>query len=76
MGTRAEELKGGCLSKVADDEPVFVLRARDKLAPMAVQVWAAYAEIEGVDPDKVREARLLASAMWRWQKEHGSKLPD
>ena len=31
----------GCLGKAADDEVVFVLRAKDKLAPLLVRHWQA-----------------------------------
>jgi hypothetical protein len=41
MGTKKEELESttGCLAKAADDEPIFVLRAQDRLAPAAVYNW-------------------------------------
>jgi len=35
------ELKGpSCLTKAADNEPLFVLRANDELAPDIVREWA------------------------------------
>jgi hypothetical protein len=51
----------GCLGKAADDEPVFILRAcrtRSRLTPF--DHWANHAQLVGVHPDKVREARELA----------------
>lgn len=40
MGTKAQELKDGCLARAAMDEPIFVLRAQDKSAPGLVRKWA------------------------------------
>jgi hypothetical protein len=65
-----------CLNKAADLEPVFVLRANDKLAPELVEKWAADAERHGCGEAKVREARNAAEAMRAWGKEQGSKFPD
>lgn len=36
--------KKSCLSKAADDEPVFILRAHDVTAPLAVEAWADIVE--------------------------------
>jgi hypothetical protein len=63
----------GCLGKAADDEPVFILRAQDALAADAVDHWANHAQLLGVHPDKVREARELADAMREWPNQ---KNPD
>jgi hypothetical protein len=62
--TKKEELENpnSCLNKAADDEPVFVIRAQDSLAPVIVRRWAAHAEGLGVDPAKVAEARVWATA--------------
>lgn len=42
MGTKREELvnASGCLGKAHDDEPIFILRAHDLLAPFIVRQWA------------------------------------
>jgi hypothetical protein len=76
MATKAEEIKNGCLSKVAEDEPVFVLRAKDGLAPTVVKIWALIAKQAGVLDEKCVEAILLAEEMERWQERNGSKVPD
>jgi hypothetical protein len=65
-----------CLEKAAPDEPIFVLRAQDKLAPVIVKIWSLLAAAWSVPYEKTREARECADAMERWQKENGSKLPD
>jgi hypothetical protein len=72
--TKAEEIKGGCLSRCADDEPVFVLRATDKLAPTAVRYWAELAARHGVGLKKTHEAVQFARRMEDWAGE--KKLPD
>lgn len=76
-----------CLNKADDDEPIFVLRAQDILAPDIVDEWAtrmnmAHAcramsnetrdRLEG----KIRAARKCADHMRVWAAKHGAKLPD
>ena len=61
------------LTKAKDDEPIFVLRAQDRLAADAVRHWADRAEQSGSTPAKVAEAREIADAMDRWPSR---KLPD
>lgn len=65
-----------CLAKVADDEPIFVLRAQDNLAPELVRLWASKARMVGCPSDKVNEAYDLALRMEAWAIEHGGKYPD
>lgn len=76
--TKAEELTHGVLSRVAEDEPVFVLRAADVIAPTLVRMWAEQAEAHGSPPKKVNEALNLATSMEAWQRDHLSrtKVPD
>ena len=38
-----------CLEKVKDDEPIFVLRARDESAATLVWLWAALNDLPGDD---------------------------
>ena len=64
-------------TKIDPDEPVFVLRAKDLTAPMAVRAWANRAEELGtIRPEKLEEARAIAREMIAWQNQHGGKLPD
>ena len=65
-----------CLAKVAEDEPIFVLRAQDKLAPALVSLWSELAELNGCPREKVSEAFDLSVQMRRWGREHRSKFPD
>jgi hypothetical protein len=61
------------LDKAKDDEPIFVLRAQDLLAPDVVRGWADVAERAGCSPAKVTEAREIADAMERWPAR---RMPD
>lgn len=76
MATKAKELKDGCLSRAADDEPVFVLRAKDIVAPAAVRGWCELAAVAGAGEAKLMEAIQVAEDMMAWQKENGFKVPD
>ena len=40
MGTKLTELRDGCFARALDDEPMFVLLARDTSAPSLVRLWA------------------------------------
>jgi hypothetical protein len=79
MGTKAEETAPGatgCLAKAGDDEPLFILRAKDMVAPGVVRVWAHYARGAGAPEEKVQEALAAADRMEQWQKANGRKVPD
>ncbi len=66
-----------CLKKVAPDEPIFVLRAQDKLAPALVSLWCELAALSGCEQPKVDDARCLAESMRQWQQKTGrAKFPD
>lgn len=73
MGTKHTDR---CLTTAGDDEPIFVLRAHDVLAPGLVRDWAQQARREGTPEAKCQEAHDCATAMETWQLEHGSKVPD
>ena len=62
-----------CADKAADDEPIFTLRAQDKLAPMVVRYWAELAEDAGSPAAKVEEALRCADEMDAWPTK---KVPD
>lgn len=62
-----------CLAKVADDEPIFVLRAQDTLAAELVRQWADKVEAIGGASAKVTEARQCAALMDAWPTK---KIPD
>lgn len=66
----------GCLANCQDDEPIFVLVARDQTAPETVDDWIDRAAARGVASEKLADAKALASQMDDWQERHGSKVPD
>lgn len=53
------------------EEPAFVLRAGDLMAPEYVEKWAADAEAFGVDAERVRDARRCAKRMNDYRLKHG-----
>ena len=76
---KRDELKGpSCLTNAADDEPLFVLRANDELAPAIVVSWAnRYLAAKGglgkMSPaqfEKWCEAHALAESMLQWKLQH------
>ncbi len=65
--------------KIADgtmspDEPLFVLRAQDSLAPSIVLMWASSAKMAGAPKEKVEEAVGLSHRMAEWTGS--KKIPD
>lgn len=74
---KSKEVAGpSCLTSAADDEPIFVLKSTDELAPDIVREWAqryltAKSEPEGgmtsKQYDKYKEALVLADQMEEWR---------
>lgn len=62
--------------KIPEDEPVFLLRGQDLLAPQIVQEWIALAIRNHVDKTLIESAIDLCQRMVTWQNEHKAKLPD
>jgi hypothetical protein len=75
MGKRLADgtWQDSCLAKIKPEEPIFVLRAQDKLAPALVEDWADRAATHGCSAEKVAEARTTAAAMRDWPTK---KYPD
>jgi hypothetical protein len=65
-----------CLRNLGVDEPVFILRAKDKLASTIVRSWYALAMSMGVSISKVTAALQCAMSMEQWGDRHGTKEPD
>jgi hypothetical protein len=77
MGTKLTELRDGCFHRAMDDEPMFVLLARDPSAPSQIRSWADYRERainEGsrpaTDMQDVISARNEADRMEAWRAEN------
>lgn len=58
---------------IPDDEPVFILRAQDILAPIAVAYYADLYEAATGDFHHASEIRAFAQVMTTWSPR---KLPD
>lgn len=67
MTTKAELLADpdSCLNRSADDEPVFLLCARDLFAPGAVEAWAGLSTGYRT-AERVAQAREVGAAMLAW----------
>jgi hypothetical protein len=79
------------LKNLPEDEPVFILRAKDALAPIAVELYASLLEAahagyiagdNGMDGNALErmsiDVRNAAAQMTVWQAEHIDqvRLPD
>lgn len=81
MATKKQERFGGCWDKAAEDEPLFVLRGQDMLAPALVREWARQFAVHAAAQDidaagwlpKFLEAMQVAHQMEQWP---GRRLPD
>ncbi len=78
MATKREEIEAmadghGCLGKAADNEPLFILRAQDVIAPQIVEEWIRVAQGYGTNTAKLDEARQLVMKMRAWPTR---KIPD
>jgi hypothetical protein len=76
MARKFIELKAGCMAKAFDDEPTFVLLARDPVAPAVIRAWIAL-RIEtgenGPDDHQIQEAMSLMKLMEDEQAEWSRK---
>lgn len=73
-------------TSIGEDEPVFLIRAKDICAPIAVRAYADLVRMAAkstVDVDAQRRALILANVaddwafyMESWQYHHSVKLPD
>lgn len=64
MGTKNNPGKYDCYAAAEPDEPIFVLLARDPLAPILVSIWSSlrYGDHEAAD---VKFKALKARALFR-----------
>jgi hypothetical protein len=62
--------------KIAEDEPVFLLRAKDATAPATLEFWAGLQRQYNGDLVLAEMAENHAKLMREWQSVNGSKMPD
>jgi hypothetical protein len=76
MSTKQNPGAYDCYAKLADDEPYFVLRAKDPDAPALVEEWAARrSRRPGNEQNpKIHEALECAHAMRLWRDAHNAGL--
>ncbi|MBD3352790.1 MAG: hypothetical protein GF364_14980 [Candidatus Lokiarchaeota archaeon] len=63
-------------NKIAEDEPVFLLRAKDQTAPGILMKWATELINRGGDKKMAKMVTDHAVKMVEWQEKNGCKLPD
>ena len=63
-------------SLIGEDEPVFLIRAKDKLMVPVLRAYADMAELAGCDADMVMIVRHHAQRTEVWQHKNGCKTPD
>lgn len=85
MAIKKDEMSNpdSCLNRADDEEPLFVLRANDELAYLAVMLWAGHYRISKEQlndgemlphqEEKYNEAIDLAARMKRWKKDRTEK---
>lgn len=80
MGTKLQAVEdpGSCLNKADADEPVFILRAKDPVAPMVVRLWASLSQqLQAHEKHKASGAYLVATEMEAWaEKQYGTPSLD
>ena len=61
---------------IPEDEPVFLLRAKDLCAPDVVMYWAERAKEIGASKEMCQMARDHAVAMLDWGERNNRHIPD
>ena len=82
MATKNNPGEFDCYQAAADDEPLFVLRANDPLAPTLVRLWVEMRKLGPCAHDprivahharKETEALNCAADMELWRRQKGTK---
>jgi hypothetical protein len=63
-------------NKIAENEPVFLIRAKDRVSAHTVRAWAEFHLLIGGDPALAQKAYEQAAKMEQWQFENGVKIAD
>lgn len=61
---------------IPEDEPVFVIRGQDLVAPAVLRFYADQAEAIGASAELVARVRGHAETMEKWQRDVARKVPD
>lgn len=60
---------------IADDEPVIVFRAQDRLLPKLLKVYRYFCELAGSPANHLAAIDHTAGVIKAWQAEHSTKTP-
>ena len=63
-------------NRIPEDEPVFLLRASDMYAPLAVAIYATIVRQGQGQTAIIRNSEKHAHEMMMWQMTHPCKSPD
>jgi hypothetical protein len=58
------------LLDIPADEPIFIIRAQDRVSVAAIEAYAHLNETEGNDPTFMDNLRQVADQFNHWQVEH------
>jgi len=61
---------------IAEDEPVFIIRAQDKLAPEVLKHYLTMCQREGSPHGHIIGIIENIDVMEKWQREHFTKRPS
>jgi hypothetical protein len=68
---------GDLIQKIPEDEPVFLIRGKDIVAPEVIRQWAWRAHEVGADEEIVMRALEWARHVEEWQTENERiDIPD
>ncbi len=76
MSTKLNPGAYDCYARLADDEPYFVLRAKDPQAPALIEQWADERQARYGAYPKLDEARACAREMRAWKSAHPEAMPS
>ena len=60
---------------IAEDEPVFLVRAKDICSAGTMRAWCELARVAGADEKMIQLVSDFAEESALWQLENGSKVP-
>lgn len=63
-------------NKIPEDEPVFLIRGQDVLAPAILITYAVMLRSRYKDETMARFIEAHAEKMITWQREHGASIPN
>lgn len=69
-------LPDNSFSDIAEDEPVFLFRAKDALVPTVLQQYAHLCRSVGSPQHHLDLIEAALGTIIKWQGEHRAKVPD